>query len=106
MRSFNRYILVGLITLAALAGFAQGQIRVVAQIEDPEDIYVGQDFTLHVIVDGENQPGDVDLGPLANYNPRGAGNPGVSGYKKTWRTPSYGLCYFQLRESIAHVYQY
>ncbi len=78
MRSLNRYILVVLITLLATVAFAQGQIRVVAQVDGSEDIYTGQDFTLHIVIDGDNRPGQADLTPIKNFNPRNAGSRDVS----------------------------
>jgi len=65
-----------LVALTSAASFAQ--IRVVAQVDSSKDIYVGESFTYYIIIDGENQPGRVDLTPLAKYNPRSAGNRDVS----------------------------
>jgi hypothetical protein len=64
------------VALASATSFAQ--TRVVAQVDSSKDIYVGESFTYHIIIDGENQPGQVDLAPLAKYNPRSAGNRDVS----------------------------
>ncbi len=78
MKLFKRYILVALISLLASAAIAQGQIRVVAQVDASEDIYTGQDFTLHIVIDGDNRPGQADLTPIKNFNPRNAGSRDVS----------------------------
>jgi hypothetical protein len=64
------------VALASATSFAQ--TRVVAQVDSSKDIYVGESFTYYIIIDGENQPGQVDLAPLAKYNPRSAGNRDVS----------------------------
>ena len=69
-------IVFAFLALASAASFAQ--TRVVAQVDSSKDIYVGESFTYHIIIDGENQPGQVDLTPLAKYNPRSAGNRDVS----------------------------
>jgi hypothetical protein len=69
-------IVFAFVALVSAASFAQ--TRVVAQVDSSKDIYVGESFTYHVIIDGENQPGQVDLTPLAKYNPRSAGNRDVS----------------------------
>ena len=65
-----------MVALASATSFAQ--TRVVAQVDSSKDIYVGESFTYHIIIDGENQAGQVDLTPLAKYNPRSAGNRDVS----------------------------
>lgn len=65
-----------LVALASATSF--GRIQVIAQVDSSKDIYVGESFTYHIIIDGENQPGQVDLAPLAKYNPRSAGNRDVS----------------------------
>jgi hypothetical protein len=63
---------------ALFAGNAIGQVQVFAQVDSQKDIYVGESFTYNVIIDGENNMGQVDLTPLARYNPRSAGNRDVS----------------------------
>jgi len=65
-----------LVALASATSFAQ--TRVIAQVDSSKDIYVGESFTYHIIIDGENQPGRVDMAPLVKYNPRSAGNRDVS----------------------------
>ena len=63
---------------ACVSTVALGQVRVVAQVDTSKDIYVGQAFAYMVIIDGENKPGQVDLTPLAAYNPQSAGNRDIS----------------------------
>lgn len=53
-------------------------MRVFAQVDTSQDIYVGENFPYNIIIDGDNRPGEVDLTPLAKYSPRGAGNRDVS----------------------------
>jgi hypothetical protein len=78
MNIFSKQIFVILALAALFAGDAIGQVQVFAQVDSQKDIYVGESFTYHVIIDGENNPGQVDLAPLAKYNPRSAGNRDVS----------------------------
>jgi hypothetical protein len=73
-----RLIMGVFVLIASLSAGASGQVRVAAQIDTSEDIYVGQSFTYMVIIDGDNKAGQVDLNPLAPYNPQSAGNQDVS----------------------------
>lgn len=61
-----------------LASSAKASIRVFAQVDKSEDIYVGENFGYHIIIDGDNKAAQVDLTPLSKYNPQGAGNRDVS----------------------------
>jgi len=61
-----------------LAPRALCQVRVYSQVGSSEDIYVGQDFTFHIVIENDNQPGRVDLSPLKEFNPRSAGNRDLS----------------------------
>ena len=78
MTIFRKYTLAFLTLTAFFAGSAVAQVQVFAQVDSQKDIYVGESFIYHVIIDGENNPGQVDLTPLAKYNPRSAGNRDVS----------------------------
>lgn len=71
MRGCARYILFVSLLAGVLCGQAAGQIRVVAQVDTSKDIYVGQAFQYMVIIDGHRGAGEVDVTPLAQYNPRG-----------------------------------
>ena len=53
---------------------ASGQVRVSAQVDTGRDIYIGDNFSFHIVISGSDKPGQVDLGPLRQYNPRSAGN--------------------------------
>ena len=57
---------------------ASGQVRVVAQVDKSENIYVGQSFRYLIIIDGDNKAGQVDLSPLVQYNPQSTGNQDIS----------------------------
>lgn len=67
-------IMFFLVSILGAAVPARGQVRVVAQVDTSSTIYVGQDFSYYIIIDGDNRPGQVDLTPLRPYNPRSAGN--------------------------------
>ena len=57
---------------------SHAQIRVVAQVANSEPVYMGKRFEYYVIIDGDNQPGQVDMSPLAAYEPLSAGTRDVS----------------------------
>ncbi len=78
MKAFVRYIVIVLAATVAISRSGLAEVRVYAQVDSSRDIYAGDSFTYQIIIDGENQPGEVDLGPLAKYNPRSAGNRDVS----------------------------
>ncbi len=70
---------ITIVTLLSLvSASASGQVRVVAQVDTSEDIYVGQSFRYLIIIDGDNKAGQVDLSALAQYNPQSTGNQDVS----------------------------
>jgi len=79
MQNVNRriYILIAFI-LAVAPGVFAADVRVSAGVESDKDIYVGESFSYYISIEGENQPGQVDLAPLAKFNPQSAGNQDVS----------------------------
>jgi hypothetical protein len=72
--ALKTFILIAMLTIA---GGAAQAVQVVAQV-DQRDIYVGEKFSYHIIIDGDNKPGQVDLAPLAAYSPQSAGNQDIS----------------------------
>jgi len=74
----TEFIIIFLLIAVSLSGSAAGDVRVVAQVDTSKDIYVGESFGYHIIIDGENKAGQVDLTPLAKYNPQSTGNRDVS----------------------------
>jgi hypothetical protein len=78
MSSIAKYIFIGFAFMMMLTNNTSAQVRVFAQVDSSKDIYVGEGFGYHIIIDGENKPGQVDLTPLAKYNPQSAGNRDVS----------------------------
>jgi hypothetical protein len=77
MKNIN-FIITIIVLLFLHSASAFGQVRVVAQVDTSEDIYVGQNFRYLIIIDGDNKPGKVDLVPLAPYNPQSIGNQDIS----------------------------
>ncbi len=65
-----------LIILTSTVAF--GQIQILAQVDSSHNIYVGENFIYNIIIDGENQPGRVNLTPLEKYNAKSAGNHDIS----------------------------
>jgi hypothetical protein len=51
-----------------------GQVRVSAQADTNRDIYVGESFGYHIVIQGTDKAGEVDLQPLQQFNPHSAGN--------------------------------
>ena len=80
-----KYIIAVTTLLFLVSARASGQVRVVAQVDKSEDIYVGQSFRYLIIIDGENKAGQVDLSPLAQYNPQSGGNQDISQITTTMR---------------------
>lgn len=78
MNSLTKNIFIALSIVAFLTGYAKAAVRVFAQVDTSEDIYVGESFGYHIIIDGENKAGQVDITSLAKYNPQSAGNRDVS----------------------------
>ncbi len=78
MKAFTINIAVCFAVSAVTSGSASAQVTVFAQVDSSRDIYVGESFTYHVIIDGENKPGKVNLAPLAQYGPKSAGNRDLS----------------------------
>lgn len=58
----------------ALAASASGQVQISAQAETGKDIYTGESFNFYIIIQGSEDDGQVDLGPLKKYNPQSAGS--------------------------------
>ena len=57
-----------------ISSSAAGEVRVFAQVNTEEEIYAGDNFNYHIIIEGDNKAADVDLSALAQYEPRSAGN--------------------------------
>jgi hypothetical protein len=64
----SRHVLV-----AAIVTPASGQVRVSAQVDTDKDIYAGDNFGFYIIIANSDKPGQVDLEPLRQYNPRSTG---------------------------------
>ena len=49
------------------------EVRVYANVDTTKDFYAGDQFNYQIILDGSDQPGQVDLSPLAEFKPQAAG---------------------------------
>jgi len=73
-----KFIIAVTTLLFLVSAGASGQVRVIAQVDKSEDIYVGQSFRYLIIIDGDNKAGQVDMSPLAQYDPQSTGNQDIS----------------------------
>ena len=68
-----------LILLLITSGLSlAGEVSVEARVDQSEGIYAGESFTLQVVIDGYDGPGEADLSPLAEYDPSDAGGMNAS----------------------------
>ena len=74
----SKYIFVLFALAVAAPGICPAQVQISAQVDSSDDIYVGESFTYHIIIDGESKTGQPDLTPLAKYNPQNAGSRNIS----------------------------
>jgi hypothetical protein len=73
MRRFKIIVLAATIAMVFTSAACAADVRVSAVVDVSRDIYAGDQFTYRIIIDGYDQPGEVDLSPLAAYKPRSAG---------------------------------
>ncbi|MHC4528245.1 MAG: BatD family protein [Planctomycetota bacterium] len=74
MKSSANYILLTLILAAGPADYACAQVKVYAKVDSTTDIYPGDSFTYSVVIEGGDKAAQVDLAPIAKYNPQHIGN--------------------------------
>lgn len=74
----HKHILLVALSVCICLSAALAEVQVIVQVDTSRDIYVGESFTYQIVIDGYNQPGDVDLSPLMPFNPQSAGNQDVS----------------------------
>ena len=74
MKSFTKYILIAVVMTAVVSNTAMAKIRVSARVESSEDIYQGESFSYYIVLEGAESPGQVDLEPLQEFDPRSTGN--------------------------------
>jgi len=72
------YIFTIITVVFAASAANAADIQVLASVDTSKDIYAGESFTYQIIIDGYDSPGQVDLTPLAEYNPRSAGGGNAS----------------------------
>jgi hypothetical protein len=73
MRKAGVIILMVLMAVLVTPAMSEAQVRVSAVVDALRDIYAGDQFNYQIIIDGYDQPGEVDLSSLAAYKPRAAG---------------------------------
>ena len=71
-------ILFVFVLIAIATGPGLAAVQVMAKVDTSKPIYVGEAFSYHIIIDGDNVSGQVDLSPLSAYNPQSAGTRDVS----------------------------
>ncbi len=74
MRAFSKYVLIVFVVSAVVSAKATAQIKVSAQVDTSKDIYIGESFAYHIIIEGQNKAAEVDLASLAEYKPQSAGS--------------------------------
>jgi hypothetical protein len=78
MANCSKNIFVLFALAVAASGICPAQVQISAQVDTSEDIYVGESFIYHIIIDGQSSPGQPDLAPLAKYDPQSTGNQNIS----------------------------
>ncbi|MGA2680048.1 MAG: BatD family protein [Sedimentisphaerales bacterium] len=78
MRWFKISIFAAIAATLVIAVAGAAELRVYANVDTSKDIYAGEQFNLQIIIDGYDQPGQVDLTPLSAYNPHSAGGGNTS----------------------------
>jgi len=89
------------LTYASAFGAAGDNVRVSAQVDTARDVYAGEDFQYHIVIDGIRQAGQVDTAPLSPWNPRSAG---VQDLSRTVTQIINGRSSTQVIERIAMTY--
>ncbi len=78
MRWFKISVFAVIAATLVIAVAGAAELRVYANVDTSKDIYAGEQFNLQIIIDGYDQPGQVDLTPLSAYNPHSAGGGNTS----------------------------
>jgi len=73
VKSWSKYAFVFSVVMI-IASSAAGAVRVFSQVNTEDNIYVGENFNYHIIIEGDNKAAKVDMSALAEYEPRSAGN--------------------------------
>lgn len=68
--AFGRSVLLSLLLVVLGAGQVRAETRVYARVESDTTIYPGQAFTYSIVVEGGAEPTNVDISPIAKFNPR------------------------------------
>ena len=68
------HIFIILTLIASISAYADGTVKISAQVDSSKDIYTGEDFTYYIIIEGAEKAGQVDMTPLMQFNPQHIGN--------------------------------
>ena len=74
MKYVLRNVIVGLTLLGCFSAQAGGAVKISAQVDSSKDIYIGENFTYYIIIEGAEKAGQVDVTGLLQYNPQHTGN--------------------------------
>jgi hypothetical protein len=74
MKCFTGYVLLTIAVLGWQVDRACGEIRVHATVDSATEIYPGDSFIYSIVIEGGDKAAQVDLGPIAKYNPQPTGN--------------------------------
>jgi hypothetical protein len=74
MKYVLRNAIVGLTLLGCFSAQAGGAVKISAQVDSSKDIYIGENFTYYIIIEGAEKAGKVDVTGLLQYNPQHTGN--------------------------------
>jgi hypothetical protein len=73
MRVCLKYILI-VCVISLISETVSAQVKVSAQVDRGKDIYVGENFGYYIVIEGAEKPGQVNLEPLREYQPKSTGN--------------------------------
>jgi hypothetical protein len=74
MNFLIKNIFIALSFFALFVINAEADVRVSAQVDTSQDIYVGESFGYYIIIEGSDKAGQVEMKALQEYNPQPAGN--------------------------------
>jgi hypothetical protein len=74
MKAIGRYAFIVLAVTSVGGRATDAAIRVSAQVDTSQDIYIGEHFDYHIVIEGSDVPGEVDISPLEKYTPQSRGS--------------------------------
>ena len=73
MKRLLTYTFWAVLILLSMASSAEAAVRVYAKVDTEIPIHPGEEFLYSVVVEGGAEPSNIDVAPLAPFNPRRAG---------------------------------